>query len=240
MVQFFSVNVYGQMDPNCGNGINDPCNRANATILPCDGQLPPIPPAALSGAEPFKFTLTVGTTANLGIYKCACTAKFYDLVAGCVSCYQGPGINITVVSFETFSNICLNEGYDVNDPSKAPGKTPATPAPKKDCNTPNDPCKAVNETLTICGGEFSPPPKSTNSGSYSPNDPKLAPCMCNDKFYEQLKSCTMCFATPTNSITVAPLDKFKEECNKLGVTYGAPPPNGGLSLVPPIIIHCLL
>ncbi|CAI2200905.1 9343_t:CDS:1, partial [Funneliformis geosporum] len=52
---------------------------------------------------------------------------------------------------------------------------------------------------------------------------KLAPCMCNDKFYEQLKNCTVCFATPTNSITVVPLDKFKEECSKLGVTYGAPP-----------------
>ncbi|CAG8614078.1 4317_t:CDS:2 [Funneliformis caledonium] len=206
MVQFFSVNVYGQMDPNCGNGINDPCNRANATLEPCNGQLPPIPPAALSSAELFKFSLTVS-------------------IAGCVSCYQGLGIDITVVSFETFSNICLNKGYDVNNPFKAPGKTQATPAPKKDCNTPNDPCKAVNETLTICREEFSPPPKSTNSGSYSPNDPKLAPCMCNDKFYEQLKSYMMCFATPMNSITVAPLDKFKEECNKLGVTYGAPPSN---------------
>ncbi|CAI2200794.1 4070_t:CDS:2, partial [Funneliformis geosporum] len=84
----------------------------------------------------------------LHIYKCMCTAIFYDYVAGCVSCYQGPGVTITVDTFETFAKTCLNEGYDVNNPSNVPGKTPATPSPKKDCNTPNDPCKAVNETLT--------------------------------------------------------------------------------------------
>ncbi|CAI2197387.1 3002_t:CDS:2, partial [Funneliformis geosporum] len=79
-------------------------------------------------------------------------------------------------------------------------------------------------------------PKSTNSGSYSPDDQKLTPCICNDKFYEQLKNCTMCFTILTNSITVVSLDKFKEECNKLGVTYGAPLPNGRSSLMPSIIM----
>ncbi|CAI2170824.1 10201_t:CDS:2 [Funneliformis geosporum] len=42
--------------------------------------------------------------------------------------------------------------------------------------------------------------------------------MCNDKFYEQLKKR---FATPTNSIAVVPLDKFKKECSKLGAYGGA-------------------
>ncbi|CAI2188020.1 17298_t:CDS:2, partial [Funneliformis geosporum] len=108
MVQLISVNVYGQMDPNCGDGINDPCKMANATLAPCDGQLPPIPPKALSGAEPFNYALKV-------------------------------------------------------DCENVPDKTPATSFPKKDYNTPNDPCKAVNETLTNCGSIFSLPPKSTSS-----------------------------------------------------------------------------
>ncbi|CAI2198337.1 12615_t:CDS:2, partial [Funneliformis geosporum] len=100
--------------PNCGNGINDPCKIANATLALCDGQLPPIPPEALSGAEPFN----------------------YDFEVEC------PGVTITVDTFETFAKTCFNEGYYVNNLS---------PSPKKDCNTPNDPCKAVNETLTNCG-----------------------------------------------------------------------------------------
>ncbi|CAI2175020.1 10094_t:CDS:2 [Funneliformis geosporum] len=215
---------------------------ANDTLAPCDGYLTPVTPEALSGAKPFHYSLNIKDPDKMGLYKCSCTAKFYDYVAGCTTCFQGPGVNVTVDSFETFAGYCLNAGYDVNDPSKQPATPPKTsakappsptpspkqnpttpppPSSKKSCNTPNDPCIAVNETLTICGGVFSPPFKSTSSGSYGVDDPKLAPCMCNDKFYQQLKNCTMCFATPTNNITVVPLDKFKEECSKLGVTYGA-------------------
>ncbi|RIA91395.1 hypothetical protein C1645_805216 [Glomus cerebriforme] len=127
---------------------------------------------------------------------------------------------------------------------------PAIPLPPKDEPEPKPnvplcdlPCLSLNLSLIYCGGDIFPPDTvlaDTFPRTYRiNNDPKLARCECNLKFYDDLAKCISCYSTPKNIITLEPLYEYKGTCQDLGVPFGTPPPtrfdiptyNVGLSLI---------
>ncbi|CAG8715599.1 6918_t:CDS:2, partial [Acaulospora morrowiae] len=93
------------------------------------------------------------------------------------------------------------------------------------CGTANDPCRTVNSSLVQCGGSFRPP---LNGSVYNVNDTKLAPCQCNQPFYNNITACLTCYVTPTTNFSIAPLSDYKSECVKHGVSFTAKSPPAAL------------
>ncbi|CAG8508557.1 8330_t:CDS:2 [Funneliformis caledonium] len=84
-------------DPSC-NTDNDPCSAINNLLKPCNGIL--YPPSKL-----FKNIL------DPNLLPCMCTARFYNELAKCMTCFV-PEYNITVVPVLEYGQICKTSSND--------------------------------------------------------------------------------------------------------------------------------
>ncbi|CAI2171033.1 8673_t:CDS:10 [Funneliformis geosporum] len=104
------------------------------------------------------------------------------------------------------------------------------------CTEPDSACKNVNAILKLCNGIMVTPDKyieqNIHNGTYQPDSFSLARCMCNQPYYNMLKTCLECFTNITETgFEIAPMEQYETKCKSFGITFTQempPPPTTGV------------